>query len=97
MRMRMRTHPSRPPSRPPSAPLQLEDIDFGRRMAVERELAAAETAPAPNAVFDESGHFLLYPCLLGVKVVNLETNKVARILGERESRGERGWMGGGGG
>ncbi len=37
----------------------LEDIDFGRRLAVERELASSEQAPPPNAVFDESGNFLL--------------------------------------
>jgi hypothetical protein len=30
-----------------------------RRLAVEKELAAAETAPHPNAVFDQSGNFLL--------------------------------------
>ncbi len=63
---------------------QLEDIDFGRRVAVERELAASasEGHAAPAAVFDESGQLLLYPTLLGVKVVNLVSNKVVRILGE---------------
>ncbi|EFJ47438.1 hypothetical protein VOLCADRAFT_61491 [Volvox carteri f. nagariensis] len=66
---------------------QLEDIDFGRRMAVERELAASaeETRGLPNAVFDESGNFLLYATLLGIKVVNLVTNKVVRILGKVEN------------
>ncbi|KAG2490973.1 hypothetical protein HYH03_010647 [Edaphochlamys debaryana] len=66
---------------------QLEDIDFGRRMAVERELTAApeETHGPPNAVFDQSGNFLLYGTLLGVKVVNLATNKVSRILGKVEN------------
>lgn len=54
----------------------LEDIDFGRRMAVEREIARAEGLAPPNAVFDDSGHFLLYPSLLGVKVLNMTTNKV---------------------
>lgn len=49
---------------------QLEDIDFGRRMAVERELwnSAEETHGPPNAIFDESGNFLFYATLLGVKV-----------------------------
>ncbi|GIL83353.1 hypothetical protein Vretimale_11294 [Volvox reticuliferus] len=66
---------------------QLEDIDFGRRMAVERELAASaeETHGSPNAIFDESGNFLLYATLLGIKVVNLVTNKVVRILGKVEN------------
>ena len=40
---------------------RLEDIDFGRRLAVEREMerASAETHGVgfPNAVFDESGNF----------------------------------------
>lgn len=30
-----------------------------RRLAVEKELSTAETAPPPNALFDESGNFLL--------------------------------------
>ncbi|KAJ8749903.1 hypothetical protein K2173_013818 [Erythroxylum novogranatense] len=64
---------------------QLEAIDFGRRMAVEKEIEKTETAPQPNAVFDESSNFLIYATLLGIKVVNLHTNKVARILGKVES------------
>ena len=34
----------------------------------ERELTADESAPPPNAVFDDSGNFVLYPTLLGIKV-----------------------------
>ena len=33
-------------------------------------------------VFDESGNFVLYPTLLGVKVVNLVTNQLARVIGK---------------
>ncbi|KAL6276345.1 hypothetical protein ACE6H2_019946 [Prunus campanulata] len=64
---------------------QLEAIDFGRRMAVEKEIEKTESAPQPNAVFDESSNFLIYATLLGIKVVNLHTNKVARILGKVEN------------
>ncbi|KAK9828550.1 hypothetical protein WJX72_000712 [[Myrmecia] bisecta] len=64
---------------------KLDPIDFGRRLAVEKELSAAETAAVPNAVFDESGNFVLYPTLLGIKVVNLVTNRVARIIGKVEN------------
>lgn len=42
----------------------------------------AGMAPAGNAVFDASGNFVLYPTLLGVKMVNLVTNQVVRVLGE---------------
>ena len=37
-----------------------------------------------NAVFDESGNLLLYSSLLGIKMVNLATRKVSRLLGARE-------------
>jgi peptidylprolyl isomerase domain and WD repeat-containing protein 1 len=41
--------------------------------------------PPSNVIFDESGHFILYPTLLGIKVVNLVTNKVARVIGRQET------------
>lgn len=67
--------------------LRLDAIDFGRRAAVERELtsAVASGAAVSSCVFDESGHFLLYPTLLGVKVVNVETNRLVKVLGRVES------------
>ena len=50
----------------------VEDMEFGRRLAVDRELEL----PGPdgripgrwiNAVWDESGNFVIYPTLLGIK------------------------------
>ncbi|KAH9179134.1 hypothetical protein EDB89DRAFT_2111335 [Lactarius sanguifluus] len=38
-----------------------------------------------NAVWDESGAFVLYPTLLGIKVVNTVTNRVVRLLGKDET------------
>ncbi|PWA48018.1 cyclophilin71 [Artemisia annua] len=64
---------------------RLESIDFGRRMAVEKEIENTENVPQPNAVFDESSNFIIYPTLLGIKIVNLHTNTVARILGKVEN------------
>jgi hypothetical protein len=46
----------------------LDAIDFGRRMAVEKEIEKTENVPQPNAVFDESGNFVIYATLLGIKV-----------------------------
>ena len=66
----------------------LEDIDFGRRIAVDRELGREltdTTVGHPNAIFDESGNFILYATLLGIKVVNLVTNKCVRIIGKVEN------------
>jgi peptidylprolyl isomerase domain and WD repeat-containing protein 1 len=51
---------------------RVEDMEFGRRLAVEKEIEL----PGPdgkvpgawiNAVWDESGAFVLYPTLLGIK------------------------------
>jgi peptidylprolyl isomerase domain and WD repeat-containing protein 1 len=94
---------------------KLEDIDFGRRFAIEKkyqnalkeltatqvtatgggggmeggEAAAAGDQHAivslPNAIFDSSGNFLIYSTLLGVKIINLHTNKVNCLLGKVEN------------
>ena len=64
----------------------LEDIDFGRRLAIERELTKSlEKHAWPTAIFDESGNFLIYASHLGIKVVNLVTNQCPRIIGKVEN------------
>ena len=35
-------------------------------------------------VYDESGNFLIYSSLMGIKFVNLKTQKVSRLIGKRE-------------
>ena len=65
---------------------RLEAIDFGRRMAVEKEIEKTENAPQINAIFYESSNFLLYATLLGIKIVNLHTNKVASGKVENNER-----------
>ncbi|KAI5896714.1 uncharacterized protein SCHCODRAFT_02615627 [Schizophyllum commune H4-8] len=69
---------------------RVEDMEFGRRLAVERELELEDAegrVPArwSNAVWDESGSFVIYASLLGIKVVNTVTNRVARLLGKDEA------------
>ncbi|TFL06846.1 hypothetical protein BDV98DRAFT_556785 [Pterulicium gracile] len=73
-----------------TAVYKVDDMEFGRRLAVEREL---EVPPAEggkimgkwiNAVWDESGEFVIYPSLLGIKVVNATTNRVVRLYGKDE-------------
>lgn len=55
-----------------TAVYKVEDMEFGRRLAMERELEL----PGPdgripgrwsNAVWDETGSFVIYPSLLGIK------------------------------
>lgn len=63
----------------------IPNMEFGRRMAVERELEKSEAFSLNNIVFDESGNFILYSTILGVKVVNIVTNECKCILGKAEN------------
>jgi peptidylprolyl isomerase domain and WD repeat-containing protein 1 len=63
---------------------KLEEVEFGRRMATERELENPTVRPRINVVFDESGHFIMYGSLLGIKVINTLTNRVVKVYGKDE-------------
>ncbi|EEP81214.1 peptidyl-prolyl cis-trans isomerase D [Uncinocarpus reesii 1704] len=56
---------------------KLEEVEFGRRMAVERDLENPVVASKVNVIFDESGHF-------GIKCINTFTNRVAKVFGKDE-------------
>lgn len=63
---------------------QLDPIDYGRRLAAEKELRNDPEATM-SMCFDASGHFLFYPTLIGIKVLNLTTNRVVRLMGKVEN------------
>lgn len=65
--------------------LKMDAMDLGKKSAVEKELEASDALDQQNAIFDESGNFLIYCTMLGVKVVNLVTNKLLRMLGRHEN------------
>lgn len=64
---------------------QLPDMEFGRRMAVERELEKVDGIRLTNIIFDETGHFVLYGTMLGIKVINVETNRYVHVKVEKVS------------
>lgn len=64
---------------------QLPNMEFGRRMAVERDLEKSEAFHLGNVVFDQSGNFLMYATLLGIKLINLYSNKLVKIIGKNEN------------
>ncbi|KAJ3123496.1 hypothetical protein HK098_001884 [Nowakowskiella sp. JEL0407] len=66
----------------------MDPMDFGRRLAVDREIQSQEggQSSTANAVFDESGNFVIYATLLGIKIVNIRTNKVSRIIGKNDTQ-----------
>jgi peptidylprolyl isomerase domain and WD repeat-containing protein 1 len=67
-----------------TAPYQLDELEFGRRLGVERELEGEATRNKVNVSFDESGHFLLYGSLYGIKCINTYTNRVVRVYGRED-------------
>jgi len=71
-------------SDPNMSDLHLDRFDFGRRVAVEKEMRKSPAFMYQTAAFDESSNFIIYPSLVGIKVVNIHTNKLIRILGKVE-------------
>ncbi|KAF2405450.1 peptidyl-prolyl cis-trans isomerase-like protein [Trichodelitschia bisporula] len=64
---------------------KLEDVEFGRRLALERELEHPAICGKANVIFDETGNFILYGSILGVKAINTLENRVAKVYGKDES------------
>lgn len=63
----------------------LPTMDFGRRMAMEKELEKSDFLKFSTMAFDETSNFLLYPTIFGVKIVNIFTNTFTRYLGKPEN------------
>ena len=63
---------------------KLDDLEFGRRLAVERDVENPAVQNKINVIFDETGHFILYGSILGTKVINTFTNRVVKVFGKDE-------------
>ncbi|KAK5652597.1 hypothetical protein OQA88_10358 [Cercophora sp. LCS_1] len=63
---------------------KLDAVEFGRRVAQEREIESPNLRDKFNVTFDESGHFLIFGSYLGIKVLNTFTNKVVKVYGKEE-------------
>ncbi|XP_026279574.1 peptidylprolyl isomerase domain and WD repeat-containing protein 1 [Frankliniella occidentalis] len=64
---------------------QLPNMEFNRRMATERELEKADPPMFGNILYDESGHFILYTTMLGIKLVNTYNNRCIMFIGKSEN------------
>lgn len=63
---------------------KLDQVEFGRRLAMEREVETPTHRNKANVIFDESGHFILYGSIAGIKVLNTYTNQVVKVYGKDE-------------
>lgn len=64
----------------------IDGDDFARRLALERDLEKTSYFACANCVYDETGNFILFATPLGIKVLNLTTNKVPFIVGSGEAQ-----------
>ena len=85
-----RTLTSRPKEYKPEfqwnrAPQVKQLNDFNRKVAMEKELEKTELLKYNNIAFDKSGNFIAFAGLAGIKVVNIVTDKVVRVLGRPEN------------
>jgi len=63
----------------------LNEMEFGRRMAIEKDLMKTDNFKRSMAIFDETGKFLIYSTLLGIRVISLRTGACVKIIGLTES------------
>lgn len=54
-------------------------------MATERDLEKTDFNMLNNILFDCTGHFILYPTLMGIKIINITTNRCINILGSTDN------------
>ena len=55
------------------------------RLAVERDVEKGGALGVCNILYDESGYFLLYATMLGVKIVNLYNSRLVETIGKPEN------------
>lgn len=63
----------------------MNNMDFARRMAIEDEVDKNNLTTHENVLFDQSGHYVLFPTVLGVKIYNWKTNRLVKTLGREET------------
>eukprot|EP00039_Didymoeca_costata_P005214 m.79570 g.79570 ORF g.79570 m.79570 type:complete len:638 (-) comp12718_c0_seq2:600-2513(-) len=61
------------------------DISELGRISAEKELLKSPAIRHETTLFDESGNFLMYPTMMGIKCVNIITNKCSRIIGKGDN------------
>ncbi|KAH0487993.1 MAG: uncharacterized protein KVP18_004546 [Porospora cf. gigantea A] len=67
----------------------MDQQDLGRRVAHDRDLMLSSDCWRVTAQFDETGAFLLVPSALGIKVYNVASNCLERVIGRIDAAHNR--------
>ncbi|KAK2964659.1 putative Peptidyl-prolyl cis-trans isomerase CYP71 [Blattamonas nauphoetae] len=67
--------------------LDLDDAEFGHRLNVERQVEKEVTQGGSSwqAIFDETGEYIMYGTHIGIKVYHITTRSLICVLGSHES------------
>lgn len=72
-----------------SDPLQrrvhVDAADLSNRISIEKKLQLSEFEKTKCVLFDDSGDYLIYSTIIGIKIVYWKSNRLVRILGKVES------------
>ena len=68
-----------------SASQKIDHVEFGRRLAQEKDVESQMLRTKSNVIFDESGNFVMYGSMVGIKVLNTFTNQVVKVYGKDEN------------
>lgn len=69
--------------------LESESERIGKLINREEEFTTSLQGQQIGLAFDESGNFLILSCPLGIKVLNIVTNRVSRIIGKGDASSTR--------
>ena len=83
-----------------NASTSMDNIDYGKRAARERELSETTIMGCKNTYqecgnqsmciqFDPTGRFIILPTIIGIKVIEWSTSKCKRVMGKGDASGLR--------
>jgi peptidylprolyl isomerase domain and WD repeat-containing protein 1 len=67
------------------AKYNMDSIEFGKRAATDREMAAQTTLPSDLVKMDPSEKYLFISTLIGIKVIEWQKNKVVKTIGKADA------------
>jgi peptidylprolyl isomerase domain and WD repeat-containing protein 1 len=67
------------------AKYNMDSIEFGKRAATDREMAAQSNLPSDLVKMDPSERFLFVSTFIGIKVIEWQKNKVVKTIGKADA------------
>lgn len=63
---------------------KMDHVEFGRRLAQEKDVESSLLKDKNNIIFDETSNFIIYATMVGIKVLNTYTNQIVRTYAREE-------------